>query len=85
MDFFTNLNSPKSEHFKSHNQVSALFFWDSINVQIRIKGKIAIYDKKLVDEHFNKRDIKKMRLQYFQNNLKRLSLTKKLLKDIVML
>ena len=70
--FFTNLNSPKSEHFKSHNQVSALFFWDSINVQIRIKGKIAIYDKKLVDEHFNKRDIKKNAVAVFSEQSKKI-------------
>jgi pyridoxamine 5'-phosphate oxidase len=38
--FFTNYNSPKSLAIKSHNQISALFFWQTINIQIRINAKI---------------------------------------------
>tara|TARA_B100002019_G_C21199504_1_gene563189 strand:+ start:390 stop:986 length:597 start_codon:yes stop_codon:yes gene_type:complete len=38
--FFSNFNSPKSISFKSHNQISALFYWSSINVQIRMKALI---------------------------------------------
>ena len=38
--FFSNYNSPKSLQFESHNQISAILFWDSINVQIRMKAKI---------------------------------------------
>ena len=38
--FFSNYNSPKSIAFDSHPQISALFYWPSINVQIRMKAKI---------------------------------------------
>ena len=36
--FFSNYNSPKSVAFKGHDQISALIYWGSINVQIRIKA-----------------------------------------------
>jgi pyridoxamine 5'-phosphate oxidase len=38
--FFSNYNSPKSKAFISHDQISALIYWESINVQIRIKANI---------------------------------------------
>jgi pyridoxamine 5'-phosphate oxidase len=38
--FFSNYDSPKSNEFQSHNRIAALIYWDSINVQIRIKAKI---------------------------------------------
>ena len=38
--FFSNYNSPKAFAFNSHNQIAALIYWSSINVQIRIKAKI---------------------------------------------
>ena len=38
--FFSNYNSPKASAFSSFNQIAALFYWSSINVQIRMKAKI---------------------------------------------
>ena len=38
--FFSNYNSLKATSFNSHNQIAALFYWSSINVQIRMKAKI---------------------------------------------
>jgi pyridoxamine 5'-phosphate oxidase len=38
--FFSNYNSPKASSFNSHNQIAALVYWPSINVQIRMKAKI---------------------------------------------
>ncbi len=38
--FFTNYNSVKSKEFFLHNQISALIYWESINLQIRMKAKI---------------------------------------------
>ena len=38
--FFSNYNSPKSKQFESHDQISAVIYWNSINVQIRMKAKI---------------------------------------------
>ena len=44
--FFSNYDSPKALSFNSHNQISALVYWPSINVQIRMRAKI----KKTTDE-----------------------------------
>jgi pyridoxamine 5'-phosphate oxidase len=38
--FFSNYNSPKSLAFNTHDQISALFYWPSINTQIRMKARI---------------------------------------------
>ena len=38
--FFSNYESPKATAFNSHNQIAALLYWSSINVQIRMKAKI---------------------------------------------
>ena len=38
--FFSNYDSPKASSFNSHNQIAALVYWPSINIQIRIKAKI---------------------------------------------
>ena len=57
--FFSNYNSLKAQNFLNHDQISALFYWDSINVQIRIKAKIFKTLSKFSDEHFEKRNIKK--------------------------
>jgi len=38
--FFSNYNSPKASSFNSHNQIAAIVYWPSINVQIRMKAKI---------------------------------------------
>ena len=48
--FFSNYNSPKALSFISHNQIAALVYWPSINVQIRMRAKI----KKTSDE-FNQK------------------------------
>ena len=38
--FFSNYDSPKASAFNSHDQIAALVYWPSINVQIRMKAKI---------------------------------------------
>ena len=48
--FFSNYNSPKSEEFSSHNQITALIYWNTINTQIRIKAMI-----KKTSVEFNKK------------------------------
>ena len=57
--FYTNYNSPKSLQFQSHNQVALTFFWDVINVQIRIKGTVSKAPKIISDNHFRLRNEKK--------------------------
>ena len=44
--FFSNYDSPKASAFNSHDQIAALVYWPSINVQIRMKAKI----KRTTDE-----------------------------------
>jgi pyridoxamine 5'-phosphate oxidase len=48
--FFSNYDSPKASAFKLHNQISALVYWPSINIQIRMKAKI-----KKTSEEFNQK------------------------------
>lgn len=57
--FFTNYNSKKSKDFESHNQISAIFHWDSINVQIRIKAVIEKTSKEVSDKYFINRSVDK--------------------------
>jgi len=45
--FFSNYNSPKASSFSSHDQIAALVYWPSINVQIRMRAKI----KRTTDEY----------------------------------
>ena len=45
--FFSNYHSPKALSFNSHNQIAALVYWPSINVQIRMRAKI----KRTTDEY----------------------------------
>ena len=57
--FFSNYNSPKSIAFSSNNQIAGLFYWPSINIQIRMK---AIIKKTSIDfnkDYFAKRSIEK--------------------------
>ena len=57
--FFSNYESPKSQDFISHNQITALIYWNSTNVQIRMKAKIKQTTKKFNMEYFAKRDRRK--------------------------
>lgn len=57
--FFSNYESPKAMHFESHNQISALFYWQELNLQIRLKSKIFKSSKNLSDNHFKNRSIEK--------------------------
>jgi pyridoxamine 5'-phosphate oxidase len=57
--FFSNYLSPKSVQFQSTNQISAVIYWESINVQIRMKAKIKKTESIFSDEHFKSRDYDK--------------------------
>ncbi len=57
--FFTNYNSPKSIAFKSHDQISALIYWSSINIQIRMKARIQKTSGKYNNEYFKQRSLDK--------------------------
>ena len=57
--FFSNYKSLKSKDFLSHPQITALIFWNTINVQIRMKAKIKATSRDYNLEYFANRDKKK--------------------------
>ena len=50
--FFTNYNSQKAISFETHNQISALIYWNSIDVQIRMRAKIKKTSKEFNQKYF---------------------------------
>ena len=65
--FFSNYNSPKAKEFKQNNKISALVFWNSTGVQIRIKALIKKTPEKFNNEYFSKRAIEKNALAISSN------------------
>ena len=65
--FFSNYLSPKANQFESHNQVSVLIYWPSINTQIRMKAKIFKASSEFSDEHFQSRTKEKNALAISSN------------------
>ena len=57
--FFSNYNSPKSIDFNSHNQITALIYWNNINVQIRMKAHIKRTSREFNQAYFAGRDEEK--------------------------
>lgn len=70
--FFSNYNSPKAEEFRMNKKISAIFFWDSINTQIRLKGEIFKTSKSFSDEYFSKRKEEKNILAIVSNQSKKI-------------
>ena len=68
--FFSNYNSPKSKAFSSHNQIAAVFYWPSINVQIRMKAKIKKTSNAFNKEYFYERSEEKNALAISSNQSK---------------
>ena len=68
--FFSNYNSNKAQDFISHNQITGIFFWNNINVQIRIKGIIKKTDIEFNKNYFAKRDNAKNALAISSNQSK---------------
>jgi pyridoxamine 5'-phosphate oxidase len=57
--FFSNYNSQKAMDINSHDQISALIFWNKINTQIRIKAKIQKKSVEYNQDYFSKRSKEK--------------------------
>ena len=68
--FFSNYNSPKGLAFKSHNQIAALLYWPSINVQIRMKAQIKKTSKEFNQKYFFDRSADKNALAISSNQSK---------------
>tara|TARA_X000000950_G_scaffold201757_1_gene242932 strand:+ start:31952 stop:32551 length:600 start_codon:yes stop_codon:yes gene_type:complete len=71
--FFSNYKSNKADNFCSHNQISALFYWSSINTQVRIKAHIIKSEASLSDMHFKKRSLEKNALAISSEQSKTIS------------
>ena len=65
--FFSNYESSKSKDFKTHDQISALLYWNSIDIQIRMKANIRKTCSRLSDEHFISRSYEKNALAISSN------------------
>lgn len=65
--FFSNYDSPKAIEFLNHKQISALLYWNSIDLQIRMKAKIKRTDLEFNQIYFQNRDIKKNALSISSN------------------
>ncbi len=65
--FFSNYNSPKASSFNSHNQIAALFYWPSINMQIRMKAKIKKTSNEYNQKYFFDRSEEKNALAISSN------------------
>jgi pyridoxamine 5'-phosphate oxidase len=68
--FFSNYDSLKASAFNSHNQIAALVYWPSINVQIRMKAKIKKTSKEYNQNYFFDRSEKKNALAISSNQSK---------------
>ena len=68
--FFSNYESPKATAFNSHNQIAALIYWSSINVQIRMKAKIKKTSKDYNQKYFFDRSEEKNALAISSNQSK---------------
>jgi pyridoxine/pyridoxamine 5'-phosphate oxidase len=68
--FFSNYKSPKAVSFKSHNQIAALVYWPSINVQIRMKANIKKTSKEFNQKYFFNRSEEKNALAISSNQSK---------------
>ena len=68
--FFSNYDSPKASSFNSHNQIAALLYWSSINVQIRMKAKIKKTSKEFNQNYFFNRSKEKNAIAISSNQSK---------------
>jgi pyridoxamine 5'-phosphate oxidase len=57
--FFSNYESVKAKDFLTHNQITAVSYWSSIDVQIRMKATINKSIKEFSDKHYSLRSKEK--------------------------
>jgi pyridoxamine 5'-phosphate oxidase len=68
--FFSNYNSKKAKQFIEHNQISAILYWPSINLQIRMKAKIKRTTDEFNQNYFFNRSEEKNALAISSNQSK---------------
>lgn len=57
--FYTDYRSNKAKTIANNANISGVFFWHSINVQIRLEGKAKKINKIISDQHFKDRSYEK--------------------------
>ena len=70
--FFSNYGSSKASAFNTHNQISALLYWSSINIQIRMKAQIKKTSKEFNQKYFSDRSEEKNALAISSNQSKQI-------------
>lgn len=65
--FFSNYNSVKANEIAQNNKVSMTMYWKSLEVQIRLKGKILKSSEKISDSHYESREELKNALSVSSN------------------
>ena len=70
--FFSNYMGPKGSEFKNNPNISAAFFWQQTNTQIRVKAQISKSSSEFSDDHFKKRDKEKNILAISSNQSKKI-------------
>lgn len=53
--FYTNYTSRKSKEIIDNPNVALNFFWDALERQVRVEGKVSKVDPKISDEYFSSR------------------------------
>lgn len=71
--FFTNYSSLKGRDFLSHNQISAVIYWNTTNIQIRLKAYIEKVNIDFNRQYFRKRDKHKNALAISSNQSNEIS------------
>jgi len=79
--FFSNYNSPKANDFFSHSQITALIYWSSIDVQIRIKANVKKTSREFNLDYFSKREKKKNALAISSKQSNEISSYEEVLKN----
>lgn len=79
--FFTNYKSPKANSFITHNQIAALIYWSSINVQVRMKAKIKKMSDEYNQKYFENRSEKKNALAISSNQSKPIDSYRKVIEN----
>ncbi|MDB4828641.1 pyridoxamine 5'-phosphate oxidase family protein [Gammaproteobacteria bacterium] len=79
--FFSNYESPKATAINSHNQIAALIYWPSINIQIRMKAKIKKTSEEFNQKYFFNRSEEKNALAISSKQSKKIGLFEQVIEN----
>lgn len=65
--FFSNYESKKAKQIEVNNNISGVFFWNQINIQVRLEGKIRKLSSTESDKYFLSRKLEKNALSISSN------------------